>query len=206
MISQRQKIDVPNLNNFPYKLSFSEQIMLLLLAASDKLYISDIMALGISLSEVAEFKRHFPVVIEEVPVDINERSNYSTTKLVYNSKVVLMKVLDGIDKEDILKCIVHIVEKVKDDRARYRIYIDIILFDTLNQLFGGKSGAGNLIFEVYESLETYLNDNMHYWLQRAKSIYRLNSYELMRNTCNKYIGCYCEPAILEKAQKLVKKN
>lgn len=293
MISRRQKINVPNLNNFPKKLSFSEQIMLLLLAASDKLFISDIMALGISLLDVAEFKKHFPVVVEEVPVDIDERSNHSSTKLVHNSKVVLMKLLDEIDKENIIKCIVQIVEMVKDDRTRYRIYIDIILFDTLNQLFGGKSGAGNLIFEVYGKLEPYLNDSLHYWLQRAKSIYRLkandigklkeaysysikvyfdgghaieskaaltsslisclnsgletdkaekqyyleqaielgyeavnsdyyrfnitylnnelkprkrlNSYELMKNTCNKYMEYYCEHDILEKAEKLVKK-
>lgn len=179
-ISQRQKIDVPNLNHFPQKLSFSEQIMLLLLAASDKLFISDVMALGISLLEVSELKSHFPVVIEEVPVDINERSNYSATKLVHNSKVVLMNLLEGIDKEDIIKCIVHIVEMIKDDRTRYRIYIDIILFDTLNQLFGGKKGAGNLIFEVYERLEIYLNDSLHYWLQRAKSIYRLKANDITK--------------------------
>ncbi len=293
IISSKQKIDISNINNFPKKISFNEQVMLLLLAASDKLFISDVIALGISLSEVAEFKRHFSVVIEEVPVDINEKSNHSTTKLVHNSKVVLMKLLDRIDKEDIIKCIIHIVESVKNDKSRYRIYIDIILFDTLNQLFGGKSGAGNLIFEVYERLEEYLNDSLHYWLQRAKSIYRLkandiaklkeaytysiktyfdggyaikskaaltsslisclisslekdiyekqyyleqaielgyeavnsdyyrfnisylnnelkprkrlNSYELMKSKCNEYMGYYCEPDILEKAEKLEKK-
>ena len=62
-ISQRQKIDVPNLHNYPSKLAFNEQIMLLLLAASDKLFISDIIALGISLSDVAELKSNFPVII-----------------------------------------------------------------------------------------------------------------------------------------------
>ena len=100
--------------------------------------------------------------------------------MVHNSKVVLMKLLDGVSKEDIIKCIVRIVEMLKDDRTRYRIYIDIILFDTLNQLFGGKSGAGNLIFEVYENLEPYLNGSLHYWLQRAKSIYRLNANDILR--------------------------
>lgn len=292
-LSQRQKIAMPNLSNFPHKISFSEQIMLLLLAASDKLFMSDVMALEITLSEVSDFKKHFPVIIEEIPVDVNEKSNYSVTKLVHNSKLVIMKLLDGIDKEDILKCIVYIVEAVKNDRTRYRIYIDIILFDTLNQLFGGKNGAGNLIFEVYERLEDFLSDSMHYWLQRAKSIYRLkandikklkeaytysikayfdggtaikskaaltssliscliygletdkdekkyyleqaielgyeavnsdyyrfnmsylnnelkqrkrlNSYELMKNTCNEYIEYYCEPYTLEKAKKLVEK-
>lgn len=293
MISQRQKIDVSRINEFPKKLSFNEQIMLLLLATSDKLFMSDIMALGISLSEVSELRNHFPVIVEEIPVDINEKSNHSQTKLVHNSKVVLMKLLNEFSKDDIIKCIEYIVEMVKDDRARYRIYIDIILFDTLNQLFGGKSGAGKLIFEVYEKLESQLNSSLHYWLQRAKSIYRLkandivklkeaysysikvyfdggyaikskaaltsslisclisgleadngekqyyleqaielgyeavnsdyyrfnitylnnelkprrrlNSYELMKNTCNEYMEYYCQPDILEKARRLVKK-
>ena len=142
-----------------------------------KLYF---MALEITLSEVSDFKKHFPVIIEEIPVDVNEKSNYSVTKLVHNSKLVIMKLLDGIDKEDILKCIVYIVEAVKNDRVRYRIYIDIILFDTLNQLFGGKNGAGNLIFEVYERLEDFLSDSMHYWLQRAKSIYRLKANDIKK--------------------------
>lgn len=292
-LSQKQKIDIPNLNIFPKTLSFNEKVLLLLLTASDKIYMSDVMALDIPLLEVAEFKEHFPLIIEEVPVDINERANYSTTKLVHNSKVVLMKLLDRIDREDIIDCIIHIVEMVKNDRTRYRIYIDIILFDTLNQLFGGKKGAGRLIFEVYEKLESYLSDSLHYWLQRAKSIYRLfysdpvklkeaysysiktyfdggyaikskaaltsslisclisglekekvekqyyleqaivlgfeavnsdyyrfnkgylnnelkprkrmNSYELMKNTCNEYVEYYCEADILDKAKKLVSK-
>lgn len=293
MLSQKQKIAIPNLNKFPRILTFNEKVLLLLLAASDKIYTSDIMSLGISLMEVAEFEKHFPLIVEEVPVDINERANHSTTKLVHNSKVVLLKLLDRISKEDIVDCIVYIVEKVKDDRVRYRIYIDVILFDTLNQLFGGKSGAGRLIFEVYEKLEPHLNNSLHYWLQRAKSIYRLipnnlpklkeaysysvkvyfdggfaikskaaltsslisclisnleedkaekqyyleqaitlgfeavnsdyyrfnksylnnelkprkrmNSYELLKDTCNQYMECYCEFDILDKAKKLVKK-
>lgn len=173
MLSQKQKIDIPNLNIFPKMLSLNEKILLLLLTASDKIYMSDIMALGIPLFDVEVFKKSFPLIIEEVLVDINEKTNYSSTKLVHNSKVVLMKLLDRIDREEIIECIIHIVEMVKNDRTRYRIYIDIILFDTLNQLFGGKKGAGHLIFEVYEKLEPYLCDSLHYWLQRAKSIYWL---------------------------------
>ena len=46
-------------------------------------------------------------------------------------------------------------------------------FDTLNQLFGRKKGAVKLIFKVYESLEQLLSDDLHFWLQRSKSIYRL---------------------------------
>lgn len=82
--------------------------------------------------------------------------------------------------KEVDRIIVYIVEAVKNDRVRYRIYIDIILFDTLNQLFGGKNGAGNLIFEVYERLEDFLSDSMHYWLQRAKSIYRLKANDIKK--------------------------
>ena len=44
---------------------------------------------------------------------------------------------------------------------------------TLNQLFGRKKGAGKLIFNVYQNLESELSDDLHFWLQRSKSIYRL---------------------------------
>lgn len=51
-------------------------------------------------------------------------------------------------------------------------------FDTLNQLFGRKKGAGKLIFSVYQNLESELSNDLHFWLQRSKSIYRLmpNNY------------------------------
>lgn len=61
--------------------------------------------------------------------------------------------LNTLPKNEIIESINYIVLKLKNDRQRYRMYIEVILFDTLNQLFGGKHGAGHLIFQVYESLE-----------------------------------------------------
>lgn len=48
----------------------------------------------------------------------------------------------------------------------------------LTQLFGYSKGAGKLIFDIYDALSPYLSQDMDYWLQRAKSIYRLrpNNY------------------------------
>ena len=33
----------------------------------------------------------------------------------------------------------------------------------------------------------------------------MNSYELMKNTCNEYVEYYCDTDILDKAKKLVAK-
>ena len=63
--------------------------------------------------------------------------------------------------------------KLSKDRAKRRLYIETVLFDTLNQLFGHAKGAGKLILDIYEELEPDLNQDMDYWLQRSKSIYRI---------------------------------
>lgn len=177
-ISHNQKINLKSINNYTNKLSQNELIMMLLLAAEDKLFVGDIIALDISPSDIDRFKRKFPVLIEELQVDRDERSNHSSTKLVHNSKAVLIRLLNQNDDEKIVDCIVRIVERLKDDEQRKRIYIEVTLFDTLNQLFGGNSGAGNLIFKLYNRLKDILSDSPNYWLQRAKSIYHLKSKDL----------------------------
>ena len=44
-------------------------------------------------------------------------------------------------------------------------------YDTLNEMFGKGEGAGTLINKLYERLEGVLFDDLHFWLQRSKSIY-----------------------------------
>lgn len=172
-INERQRIPIFDLNEYSMKYSFNEQVILLLLAALDKVYMGDILALGISLNEVDILKENLPLLIEEVDVEITEKTTHSATKLVHNSKAVLIYLLNSLSHDEIITCIRYIVESFKDDKQRNRIAVDVILFDTLNQLFGGKSGAGTLIYKVYESLEDLLNGSLHYWLQRAKCIYHI---------------------------------
>ncbi|KIV58965.1 hypothetical protein AM501_09490 [Aneurinibacillus migulanus] len=172
-LSDEQRVNIPYLTQPPHKMSLSERVIILLLCAIDKLFVADAIALGISITEINDLLKRFPLFIEEIKVEPGEATTHSATKLVHNSKLTLLSFLRSLDNKEIIECILHIVKKLKKDRARFRIYIEVILFDTLNQLFGGKKGAGKLIFEVYQSLESELNDSLHYWLQRAKSIYRL---------------------------------
>lgn len=171
-LSEEQKISI-TLSDFHKKLTYKEKILILLLCVLDKVYLTDVYALGISPKEIQSFVERFPTLIEEIPVDRNEANTHSAYKIVHNSKIALLFMLNTLPKNEIIESINYIVLKLKNDRQRYRMYIEVILFDTLNQLFGGKHGAGHLIFQVYESLEKKLSFDMHYWLQRAKTIYRL---------------------------------
>jgi len=177
-ITEKQRIPIFNVGKYNFVFSFNEQVILLLLTALDKVYMGDVLALDISLNEVDVLKKNLPLLVEEISVDATEKTVHSSTKLVHNSKVVLIHILNQLSHEQIINCVRYIVEVFKDDQQRNRIAIDIILFDTLNQLFGGKSGAGTLIYKVYESLEDILNGSLHYWLQRAKCIYHIYPHNI----------------------------
>lgn len=182
-ITEKQRISIFDVDKYNFKFSFNEQVILLLLTVLDKVYVGDALALDVSLNEIDVLKNNLPLLIEEISVDATEKTVHSSTKLVHNSKVVLIHLLNQLTHEQIIECIRYIVEEFKEDQQRNRIGVNVILFDTLNQLFGGKSGAGTLIYKVYESLEDILNDSLHYWLQRAKCIYHIypNSLERLKS-------------------------
>lgn len=178
-IEERQHIQIFNASKYYSVFSFNEQLIMLLLAVQDKVYMSNILDLDISFSEVTALLERLPLLIEEVDVDENEKTVHAATKLVHNSKVMLIHLLNRLSHDEIIKCIKYVVETFKDDYQRRRIAVDVILFDTLNQIFGGKSaGAGDLIFKVYEELQDILSDDLHYWLQRAKCIYHISQNDL----------------------------
>lgn len=58
----------------------------------------------------------------------------------------------------------------------------------------------------YEAVNSdYYRFNKGYLNNELKPGKRMNSYELMKNTCNEYVEYYCETDILDKAKKLVTK-
>ena len=177
-IEERQHIQMFKASKYHSVLSFNEQVIMLLLAAQDKVYMSNILDLDIPFGEVSALLERLPLLIEEVDVDENEKTVHAVTKLVHNSKVMLIYLLNRLSHDEIIKCIKYVVETFKDDYQRRRIAVDVILFDTLNQIFGGNSGAGDLIFKVYEELQDTLSNDLHYWLQRAKCIYHISSKNL----------------------------
>jgi hypothetical protein len=161
------------------KFSFHEKILILMLSALDKVYYGDIATLEIDFTEVDNLVKAFDgIILESIPTAPNERERDSLLKLVHNSKIVLLNILGTFTDDDIVSCLYHIVNAFKGDRNRERLYIDVIMFDTLNQLFPkNNDGAGRLIPKVYDNLHPLLNNEPHYWLQRSKSLYRLFSRE-----------------------------
>lgn len=173
------------------KFSYKEQIILIMLAALDKVYYSDITILGIKFTEIDQLISAFQgIVVEKIPTDPEELDRNSNMKLVHNSKYILLDILATIDDETICNCIYHIVNAFKGDYKRERLYIDVILFDTLNQLFpkNGSNGAGKLIPNVYDKIKPLLEDDPDYWLQRGKALYRLYDDDLEKiNTSKNYL-------------------
>jgi len=178
-LSEKQKINFSIFNKLPKCYSKEEKVLLVLLSAKDKLYFSDINALNIRFKDVDVLINRLNGIVEKVPVTKGEKSRHSTEKLVHNSKYYLLSILRQLTFDEIIESIEYIVSHLVNDTARKRLYVETVLFDTLNQLFGYKQGAGELIFKIYNSLEPYLNQDMDYWLQRAKSIYRIrpDSYD-----------------------------
>ena len=173
-LHDEQKVKSSYFNSLPKKFSLEESAVLLLLCVKDKLYFSDITALNIKYTNISILLTKMNGIIERVPVSRGERSRHSSEKIINNSKYYLYSIIRRLDTIEIINCVNYIVSHFLKDKTRKRLYVEVVLFDTLNQLFSGKqSGAGNLIFAIYNSLENNLSQDMDYWLQRAKSIYRL---------------------------------
>ena len=180
-IKNEQRIDVPLFQGKEIAFTPKEKAVLIALCSLDKLYFSDVIALGMHRNEFNQMCEHLSPLIEEIDVDFNEKDRHSSTKLVHNSKLALIDILSNFDFDDIANSIIYIIRKFKPDFSRKRLYIEVILFDTMNQIFiplsnkNSRRNGGVNIPEIYERLQPYLSDDLHYWLQRAKSIYRTNS-------------------------------
>ena len=168
-----QKVDLSIFDKLPKKFSQQELVLLMLLCVKDKIYFSDISALNIRFHDVDSFIIRLQGIVERIPVSKGEKSRHAGEKLVHNSKYYLLSLMRNLSNEEIVNTVKYIVSKLSKDKARKRLYIETVLFDTLNQLFGHTKGAGKLILDIYEALEPHLNQDMDYWLQRSKSVYRI---------------------------------
>lgn len=196
-----QKLSALKALQLPKSYTENERILMLLLGVKDKVYTNDILTLGIPWSESQRFLDRTSMLTELIKNSKGENSsNKSSRKLVHNSKMILLKEIQNFQSEDTLNAIVKIVTCfLKGNYDQKRIYKEVMQFDTLNQLFGRKSGAGKLIFNVYEELQPILKNDLHYWLQRAKSIYRLvpdNNYGKLKESYG-----YAKKVYLDSNQK-----
>lgn len=177
VLKKEQSIPISLDLKLPKEYTKNEQIILLLLGTKDKIYSRELNSLRIKHSEIQSFLNRVSILCEWIHTTKGESGTYSTYKLVHNSKNIILDEIRKIDHDDIIQSILSIVKTFKNgDNNQKRIYREVMQFDTLNQLFGRKKGAGKLIFSVYQNLESELSNDLHFWLQRSKSIYRLMPY------------------------------
>lgn len=181
VLRKDQNLSIPFAPTKVLKLLSKERSVLIALCALDKLYYSDLIALDLNRQELENMCKKLSPFVEMIPTSEDEVTRHSTTKMVHNSKIAIVELLKQFQIKEISDSIFTIVKKYKSDYSRRRLYIDVILFDTLNQIFSGNDNSKMLIYIIYENLQPLLENDLHYWLQRAKSIYRtqngLENYE-----------------------------
>lgn len=151
-------------------MSIKQKIILYMLAVFDKLYYHEAIQLDIQINDIKSFTKEYPVLFEISNCEPSESKGKSVYKLVHNSKVLLFELIYNMKINDIAEVIQRIVKKLYlIDREQYKA---VMMFDTLNQLLS-RDGAASHIEYIYNKLENDLCHEPHFWLQRAKSIYRL---------------------------------
>ena len=151
-------------------MSIKQKTILYMLAVFDRLYFHEVTFLDLKTDDIIKFVDEYPILFEIVDCDPSESNNKSVKKLVHNSKFLLFNLILKMEKEDVSHIIQNIVRNLYlFDQEQYKA---AIMFDTLNQLFS-REGAASHIEYVYGNLEQDLCHEPHFWLQRAKSIYRL---------------------------------
>lgn len=126
--------------------SLHESVLLIILAALDKVYDADAIALGIPMYEVGTFITKVGEKLAQRELcSPDEATKHSAMKLVHNSKFALLKIVNGLDEEQVIESVFHIVQRCQHDYTRKRLYINVMLFDTLNQLFQDSPKRAELI-------------------------------------------------------------
>lgn len=177
ILNREQKIPIAVDISYNTQFTLNEKILLMILCSRDKIYSKDYsISLNISNQEIDTFLKKLSLAVEKVRTTKDETRFQSGYKLVHNSSAVITRLVRKIDRQDVIKGIRKIVISFKNGTyEQKRIYKEVMMFDTLNQMFVDPSkGVGSLIEEVYRNLEDLMGDDLHFWLQRSKSIYRLN--------------------------------
>ena len=170
-LMEQQRLQSPFSNCPVDGWSLNQKIILYMLVVFDCVYAHELSRLDISLCEAEAFTSSNQELFEKIDCDPNESEGKSVFKYVHNSRYIAISLLTRINKDDIVNIVCKVVKKLYlDDPYQYK---SIIMYDTFNNIFSQKKGAGHLIDEVYEKLEKILYAEPHFWLQRAKSIYRL---------------------------------
>lgn len=174
------------INSLEYELhqiseSLTEKdIKILILSASfDKVYSSVFRHLNINTEDLETTIKKIgqgSLIEFDYTADI-EDFQHSSFKIIVNSKAYLFRLLGHYVENgnrnvkrvaDYMFDMVYLLTK---DARFNSFYRSLVLFDNLNQIFLKKEGGViNLIFLIYEKLESILYQGNQYWIQRAKSI------------------------------------
>lgn len=86
--------------------SLHESVLLIILAALDKVYDADAIALGIPMYEVGTFITKVGEKLAQRELcSPDEATKHSAMKLVHNSKFALLKIVNGLDEEQVIESV-----------------------------------------------------------------------------------------------------
>ncbi|GAB57096.1 SIR2 family protein [Rheinheimera nanhaiensis] len=163
--------------HFKEDIQNNELKLLLILAVLDKVYISISRHLGFGNSESAALAKKFNPLLEIIETDRSERNHKSKFKIVVNSKVWLFNAINGFSikngAEKTKNIIIELISEFYRNIDLNPIAKKVIMFDTINQFFFRREGAGKLLIGLYSDLESILSNDPDYWLQRAKAMDRI---------------------------------
>ena len=160
-------------------LDYDEMKLLFVLSVFDKVYSVVIRAMGMKVDSVDNMVKKMSPLLEKEVTSFVEAHQHSAYKVVVNSKLWVSWYANqyyrrnGVERINAL--IIDLVRAL-DPYNEYRYVIKkIVMFDNLNQLFGGNhGGVAHLIFALYENLQDIMYADPDYWLQRAKAILKIN--------------------------------
>lgn len=158
------------------------------IASKEALYYSDIVELEFE-DIVGNVLFTCSPLIEILPTNLLEKSpsDMSGSKYVLNSKYWirngLLELVNSNRNNEVIEAyrylILRLIDFSKEDlNKRRNKYRDIILFNTINTLFGGKNGGKrDLVAQIYASLNDLLGTDYQYNHQRAKCLMRNAFYQ-----------------------------
>lgn len=148
--------------------------LLILLCVLDKVYISLSREINIGNKEAQIFSSKFSPAIELIPTNELEKHQKSRFKIVSNSRSWLLNIVSEqyhrYGSNSLNNIVINMIKHFLRNKQFEDVGKKLIMFDTVNQLFGRKKGAGRLLLKLYEDLQPLLNHEADYWLQRAKGM------------------------------------
>lgn len=159
-----------------YELADVDHVLIIFLILSqDKLY-TEYMMRHFDSQKLNQFFDKYKRLIEFDEVKDFEYFHNSRRKVVVDCKICLIALLNKYMKykksvRNLTERLVRFCEINKKLSGFSHIQTELLLFDNMNEyLSRGSQGGAEIIQNIYAGLEYVLYNDLHYWLQRSKSI------------------------------------